>query len=228
MARYSTTDIKIEGTRKREFRNMLNTIAHEKIENIEGLIPFEDGKYVSRLKSTLQGGKIIKYRSGDLWVARFRYRTKKLKEDGYRSRLMYISYDELVSFERKLKINEALGKETKIISHYPISKPRRRPRLKKPFEVKVGDILYTYDFPYIALVIKTTPRTFTFKNVEFHGDKTIKYPSEHIARVKRSMHGKVAWLTKRGCEVLKTLPDHLCRSLNKHGLNFPKNSEISL
>src|SRR5690625_1799958 len=109
MARYSTTDIKIEGTRKREFRNMLNTIAHEKIENIEGLIPFEDGKYISRLVSTLQGGKIIKYRSGNLWVAKFRYRTEKLIEDGYSSRTTFISYEELQNFKREMKINEALG-----------------------------------------------------------------------------------------------------------------------
>src|SRR5690625_2714092 len=90
MARYKTTDIKIEGTGKHLHRNMLNTIAHRKIKGIEGLIPFENGKYVSRLESTLQGGYIVSYKSGNLWIARFLYRTKELVEDNKNGRWMYI------------------------------------------------------------------------------------------------------------------------------------------
>lgn len=194
MARYATTDIKIEGTGKREFRNKLNTIAHEKIKGIEGLIPFENGKYVTRLKTTLQGGKIIKYKSGDLWVAEFRYRTKKLVEDGYSSRTTYISYEDLLEFEREMDINEVLGEETKLISHYAKRKPRKK--LEKPFEMKVGDILYRYGDT--VLVTKVTPRTFTFKYIEIEGTETREYPKEYIARIKNGRNGEAAWMTKYG------------------------------
>src|SRR5699024_261696 len=124
------------------------------------LIPFENGKYVSNLTSTLQGGYIVSYKSGDLWIAKFMYRTKKLVYNGYNDRCdyndrwMYISYEELREFEREMNINEALGIETKLISYYP-------PKLEKPFEVKVGDILRCGKFAKI-IVTRVTPRTFTY------------------------------------------------------------------
>jgi|SRR5690625_691364 len=192
MARYKTTDIKIEGTGKHLHRNMLNTIAHRKIKGIEGLIPFENGKYVSRLESTLQGGYIVSYKSGNLWIARFLYRTKELVEDNKNGRWMYISYEEFLAFQREMNINEALGIETKLISHYAKRKPR--PKLEKPFEVKVGDILH--DYGNTVLVTKVTPRTFTFKYIEIEGTETREYPNEYIARIKDYGGGKAAWMTK--------------------------------
>jgi len=192
MARYKTTDIKIEGTAKHLHRNMLNTIAHRKIKGIEGLIPFENGKYVSRLESTLQGGYIVSYKSGNLWIARFLYRTKELVEDNKNGRWMYISYEEFLQFQREMTINEALGIETKLISHYAKRKPR--PKLEKPFEVKVGEILRCGKFSKI-IVTKVTPRTFTYNYIDVDTMEIDEFWGDMIARIKDHGNGP-AWIAE--------------------------------
>jgi|SRR5699024_5360564 len=189
MTNYKTTDIKIEGTTKREYMNILNTIAHRKIESMKDSIPFANGEYVVRLTSYLQDGELTSYNGFDLRIGRFLYKTKKIVEDGYDDRWMYISYEEFLAFQREMNINEVLGLETKLISHYP------KRRLEKPFEVKVGDILGWYGVAKF-IVTKVTPRTFTYNYiVNIDTMEVSEWCGDETARIRDHGNGPV-WITE--------------------------------
>lgn len=189
MTKYKTIVIKIEGIRKRESMDILNTIAHNKIENIKDLIPFANGEYVVRLTSYIEDGEFILHNDSEIWIAKFLYRTKKLVYNGYNDqcdyndRWMYITYDDLISFQREMNINETLGLETKLI---------KRPKLEKPFEVKVDDILKD-SYSNRILVTKVTPRTFTYNYIDMETMEIDEWYGDGIARIKDHGNGP-AWM----------------------------------
>ena len=121
MKNYETTTIRIWGTDKRLYMNdMLNVIAHRKLTamtDIEDFIPYENGEYISQLKNALGGGDIISFNEDGLWIAKFQYRTRKNVGDGYRTRWMYISYEEFLEFKKEVEEDESYDIETPLTSY---------------------------------------------------------------------------------------------------------------
>ena len=163
MGRYKTTDISIENTRTKKYRNILHTLATISIEKFERhptttttthIETYNDGRKYRNVKSTLQGGMIIVYSSGELIIARYIYKMS----DG-REYYGYIKYDEYLSLVRDANISNIMDEESPILNKF-----KEKEKLSIPFEVKAGDVLYHLNPWYWGkiVVVKTMPRTFTF------------------------------------------------------------------
>jgi len=191
MGRHLTTDIKIENTNSKEYRNIIKTIVTDKLKKRDDVFIDKHGRIFSSVRSTLQEGKIKKYRNGELYISTFLYQTKDSHKNRRRKR-GYITYDEYLTFQRNENINNTLDLPSEIIDNFP--------KLKIPFEVKKGDKLFSkghYGKRKEIIVERVTPRTFFYSLLQ--NDNKKKYKS----RIMKSYCGSSIWYNNIGGEICK-------------------------